>query len=122
LKYHLEAQSDDDIDDFIKNEKDKLLRVYELKYNLPEVIEDNSIQNLKERKDKYDRERYSFKSYDDFRFKRLKDVVGLEVVKEIKKELGKFRTQSSYIEIEGKTPLLKMSKENWNFLYEGVDF
>jgi CRISPR-associated endonuclease Csn1 len=24
--------------------------------------------------------------------------------------------------VDGKTPFLKMSKENWNFLYEGYDF
>lgn len=24
--------------------------------------------------------------------------------------------------MESKTPLLKMTKDNWNFLYEGIDF
>lgn len=122
LKYHLEAQLDDDIDTSVKNEKDKLLRGYEIKYNLPEIVEDNTIENVKDRKDKYKKEKYSFKSFDDYRFKRLIAIIGRDEVKKIKDELGKFKTQSSSIELEGKTPLLKMSKENWNFLYEGEDF
>lgn len=122
LKYHLEAKADDDIDEFVKNEKDKLLRYYEIKYAIPEVIEDNTIENVKERKDKYKKEKYSFKSFDDYRFKRLITVIGKDEAKKIKNKLSKFKTQSASIEIEGKTPLLKMSKENWNFLYEGEDF
>jgi CRISPR-associated endonuclease Csn1 len=122
LKYHLEAQADDDIDDFVKNEKDKLLRGHEMKHGIPEIVEDNTIEDTKRRKDKYKKEKYSFKSFEDYRFKRLIDLIGKEEVKKIKDELSKYKTQSSVIEIEGKTPLLKMSKENWNFLYEGEDF
>ena len=119
LQYHLEAREDGEIDDYVKNEKDKLLRNYEIKHGIPEVVEDTSIENTKERKDKYKKDKYSFKSFEDYRFKRLISTVGKDEVKKMKDELGNFKKHSSRIEIEGQTPLLKMSKENWNFLYEG---
>lgn len=122
FKYHLEAQADDDIDNFVKNEKDKLLRKYEIEYNIPEVIEDTTIENVKIRKEKYKKQRYSFKSFKDYRFKRLIEAIGIDEVKNIKNELSNFKTYSSVIEAEGKTPLLKMTKEKWNFLYEWEDF
>jgi len=122
LKYHLEAQNDDAIDDDIKNQKDKLLRKYELQYDIPEIFEDKTIENIKERQTKYKKEKYSFKSFNDYRFKRLIEIIGIDETRRIKNELGMFKTYSSSIEMEGNTSLLKMSKENWNFLFEGKDF
>ena len=122
LKYHLEAQAGGDIDDAIKNEKDKLIRKYEIQHEIPEVVEDSSIEDKNERKDDYEKRKYSFAQLDSFRFKMLIDKIGIDEMKKIKKELDKFKTQSSFIEVEGKTPLLKMSQESWNFLYEGYDF
>lgn len=121
LKYHLEAQADGDIDRFVKNEKDSLLREYEKKYYLPEIKEDESIVDKKQRKDDYENRKYSFFKLTDFRFKRLIEIIGKNEFTNIKNELDKIKKQSAIIEIEGKTPLLKMSSENWNFLYEGKD-
>lgn len=122
LKYHLEAQEDVDIDSSVKNEKDILLRKYELEFNIPEVIEDTTIENIIERNKKYIKEKYSFKSFNDYRFKRLIAVIGIDKVRTIKNELGKFKTYSSNIVFDGKTPLLKLTKENWNFLLENKAF
>lgn len=124
LKYHLEAQSKDDIKDSTYQMKDIILRRYELQYGLPEVVEDNTIEDTKARKEDYEKRRYSFAQLANFRFKRLVEEIGSEQTKEIKKELDNFKAIASFIssETEGKTPLLKMAKENWNFLYEGVDF
>jgi len=36
--------------------------------------------------------------------------------------LGSYKKYSSTIEKDGDTPLLLMSRNNWNFLYEGIDF
>ena len=119
LKYHLEAQAGGDIDEAVKVTKDQLLRKYEIQYEIPEVVEDISINDSKKRKADYDKKRYSFAQIDSFRFKRLMEKIDLNKIKQIKKELDKFKKHSGTIEVEGNTPLLKMSKENWNFLYEG---
>ncbi len=122
LKYHLEAQAKSSIDDSVKDEKDKLLLQFETYHGIPEVVENTTIEDNKARKEEYEKKKYSFDNLSRFRFQRLIDTIGFDKTKEIKKELDKFKTQSSFIEVEGKTPLLKMSKENWNFLYEGYDF
>ncbi len=122
MKYHLEAQADKDIDKSIKGEKDRLLRQYEIQYGIPEIIQDIFIKDAVTRKDDYEKKKYSFAQLDSFRFIKLIEKIGEDGVRRIKNELDKFKTQSGSIEIEGKTPLLKMSKENWNFLYEDNDF
>lgn len=122
MKYHLEAQADSDIDESVKKEKDKLLRLHEIQLELTEVIENVSINDNKARKEDYNKRKYSFAQLNSFRFQRLAEKIGMEKVKEIKRQLDKFKKQSSFIEIEGNTPLLKMSRENWNFLYEGYEF
>jgi len=122
LKYHLEAQSKEDITNNIKNIKDKILRQYEIKYELSEVVEDETIIDRTTRKKNYEDRKYMFDRLSRFRFQRLIELIGKDKVSEIKRMLDKYKTQSSSIEIEGQTPLLKTSKENWNFLYEGYDF
>lgn len=123
LKYHLEAQSKDEIKDTISRLKDNLLREHEVVLDIPEVKEDISIQDNKKRKDDYENRKYRFDTINNsFRLKCLSEKIGLEETKKIKSQLDKFKAISGLIEIEGKTPLLKMSKENWNFLYEGDDF
>ncbi|MCO5234620.1 MAG: hypothetical protein M9933_00010 [Chitinophagaceae bacterium] len=123
LKYHLEAQSKDEIKDNISVLKDELLRKYEIKEGINEVVEDLTIQDNKKRKDDYESRRYRFDTISNsFRLKLLSEKIGLEKAKDIKNELDKFKAISSSIEIEGKTPLLKMASKNWNFLYEGEDF
>lgn len=124
LKYHLEAQAKDDIKHATYQIKNTILRKYEIQYELSEVIEDNTIEDKKLRKDDFERRKFSFAQLDNFRYKRLIEKIGIEKTKEIKKELDKYKAISASIsdETEGKTPLLKMAKENWNFLYEGDDF
>ncbi|MDR1527418.1 MAG: hypothetical protein LBS46_07100, partial [Dysgonamonadaceae bacterium] len=122
LKYHLEARADDDIDQMAKETKDKLLRKYEQELDIPEVIEDMTIQNNNARKKDFEDRKYKFSNLSDFRLNRLCLIAGEKKTKEIKKQLDQYKKQSSLIEIEGNTPLLKMSKKNWNFLFEGKDF
>lgn len=122
LKFHLEARNNDDIDSGIKIIKDKIIRQHEIRFNIPEVKEDMTIESIPERKSKYEKEKFSFKSFNDYRLKRLIEVVGLAEVKKIKSELGEFSTYSANIGVHEIKPLLKLSRENWNFLLEGVDF
>jgi len=123
LKYHLEAQSKDEIKDTISRLKNNLLREYEVEIGIPQVKEDVSILDTKKRKDDYENRKYRFDTINNsFRLKSVSEKIGLEETKKIKSQLDKFKAISGSIEIEGKTPLLKMSKENWNFLYEGEDF
>jgi len=122
LKYHLEAQADKEIEQTIKTEKDKALMVHENENRIIDIIEDISIENLNERKDDYERKKYSFSSLNDYRFKRLSNLLGIDEVKRIKTALDRIKKYSSTIEMEGQTPLLKMSQNNWNFLFEDVDF
>lgn len=123
LKYHLNAQSKDEVKKDIIDIKDKLLRKYEIELNIPEVKEDTSIVDNKNRKEDYENRKYRFDTINNsFRLKKILEIVGKEKINEIKQELDKYKAIPSTIEIEGNTQLLKMSKENWNFLYEGIDF
>jgi CRISPR-associated endonuclease Csn1 len=122
MKYHLEAQSKDDIKDSTKFTKDKILRQYEMQLGIPDIIEDFTIADKKARKEGFENKKYRFDSLDSFRFQKLNNKIGVEKTKEIKKELDKFKAISGSIEVEGKTPLLKVSQKNWNFLYEDYDF
>lgn len=123
LKYHVEAQSKDEIKDNVSVLKDKLLRNYEIKEGIGEVVEDLTIQDNKKRKEDYENRRYRFDTIGkSFRLQTLSGKIGLEKTKEVKMELDKFKAISGSIEIEGQTPLLKVASKNWNFLYEGEDF
>ncbi len=125
LKFHLEAQSKDQIDSSIKNMKDIALREIEKKYNIPEVIVDSTIKDAITQKEDFEKRKFSFDQLKRFRFDRLIKILGEDEVKIIKKQLDLYKTQSSVVvEInkENKSPLLKISSENWNFLYEGYDF
>ncbi|MCR9062655.1 MAG: hypothetical protein NXI00_01750 [Cytophagales bacterium] len=123
LKYHLNAQSKDEVKKSISLKKDELLRKYEIENNISEIIEDELIQDRKERTDDYNNRRYRFDTIgNSFRLTRMKEIVGEERIKVIKAELDKYKAIPSSIEIEGETALLKMSKESWNYLYEGDDF
>ena len=122
LKYHLTAQSKDEIKMSIKEIKDKLLYQHEKTLGIPEIVEDGEIKENKERKEDYETKKYRFDTINAFRFGRLSKIIGEGQTKKIKQELDKYKAIASKIEIDGETPLLKMSKENWNFLFEGIDF
>lgn len=123
LKYHLSAQSKDEVKKSISLRKDELMRKYEQMYDLAEVSVDLTIQDNKEQIEKYNIQRFRFDTIgNSFRLSRLMDCIGEEETKKVKSELDKHKAIPSRIEIEGETSLLKMTKENWNFLYEGKDF
>jgi CRISPR-associated endonuclease Csn1 len=123
LKYHLDAQSKDEIKGNINVLKDMLLRKYEIREGINEVVEDSDIQDNKMRKEDYENRRYRFDTIgNSFRLKTLSEKIGLEKTKEIKNELDRFKAIPGSIEIEGNTPLLKMASKNWNFIFEGEDF
>ena len=123
LKYHLNAQSLKEVKESVYQNKDKLLRKHEVANKLPKVVEDESIQDMKDRIDDYNNRRFRFDTISNsFRLTRLMNVIGEEKTKVIKNNLDKYKAIPSTIEIEGETALLKMSKDNWNYLYEGKDF
>lgn len=122
LKCHSEAQSKDEIKDSTKFTKDKILRAYEIPIGIAEIVEDNSIQNRKQRIEDFENRKFRFDTLNSHRFKLLAEKLGLEETKRIKKELDRYKAIASSIELEGNTPLLKTSKEGWNFLYENYDF
>jgi len=123
LKYHLTAIADNDLDLVVKQKKDELLWNYEKELGLGKVREDDSIKDLKTRNEVYERKKFSFSSYNDFRIKRIVDNFGKQKASKIKSELSKYKKVASFIEVEGETPLLKLNTSNsWNFLYENTDF
>ena len=122
LKYHLEATKDDDIDKKVKSIKDEIISDYDKKFNLPEIIMDSNITDPIIRKKKYEDDKFRFVGLKDNRFNRLIPFMGSDEVQKLKRSLDQYKKQSSYIEVEGDTPLLKMSKEKWNFLFENEDF
>lgn len=123
LKYHLNAQSKDEVKKSISLKKDELMRNHEKIYDLPEITIDSTLQDRKKQIDDYNNKRFRFDTISNsFRLSRLVNVIGGEKTKVIKNELDKYKAIPSSIEIEGETAFLKMSKENWNFFYEGKDF
>lgn len=123
LNYHLNALSKDDVKKSIAFIKDEITRKIEIDLNLPEITEDLSIEDNKKRKEDYEQRRFRFdKLSNSFRLSRIAEAEGIDKANEIKKKLDKYKAIPSKIELEGETPLLKMSKENWNYLFEGEDF
>ncbi|MDO5665903.1 MAG: HNH endonuclease domain-containing protein [Bacteroidia bacterium] len=123
LKYHLSAMSVNEVKDAVSLAKDELLSKYEQMYDIAPVVEDLTILDNNERRNDFLNRKYRFDTINNsFRLKQLSENIGIEKTKEIKKDLDKFKAIPSTIEIEGQTHLLKMSKENWNFIIEGKDF
>lgn len=118
LQYHLEAQSKSEIDEQVKAIKDAIVKQKEEELGIPFIKEnENIIDNVQRKKD------YK-KRVEDFtkRLKAIADNSSKEISDNIKKVIEQYKTESSSIAIEGQTPILGLSKNNWNFLYEGVDF
>jgi CRISPR-associated endonuclease Csn1 len=118
LQYHLEAQSKNDIDKNIKSIKDGIVKEKEVELGIPLIKEDENISNLVDRKKDYQ------KRVEDFttRLKIISIHSSSEIANTIKMNIEQYKTESSVITIEGQTPILGLSKKNWNFLLEGVDF
>lgn len=122
LEYHLDADPSS-AEHRSKLEKDKFFRQLEKKYELSEIEEDTTIKDSGKRKKDFDKRKFSFKSIKDFRPSRLVNFLGEEEVKKILKKLkAEFAARPSKIGEGGQPSLLKMSKDNWEFLYEGKDF
>lgn len=118
LQYHLEAQSKSDIDKSIKNEKDKIIREYEKQLNIKVIEPDLNIENNNDRNKDFERRLYNFNE----RLRLIKSEKNDEFMRLVKEEIEKYKTESSTILVEGKTPILGLSQKNWNFLYENHDF
>lgn len=122
LQYHLESREVGEIKDGVKSIKSDLVLQKEEELNLDPIIENKTILDTKVRKKDFEDKMYKFSSLKDFRMKRLVDYIGEDETNKIKEQLDKYKVFSSKIELEVVTPLLKTSKDNWNFLYEGEDF
>lgn len=123
LKYHLSALSKEEVKTSVTLAKNDIMTKHERELNIPPVAEDQSITDNNERRDDYLNRKYRFDTINNsFRLTQLQVIVGKERTMEIKKELDQHKAIPSKIEIEGHTHLLKMSKENWNYLLEGKDF
>lgn len=118
LQYHLEAQAKSEIDNQVKTLKDSILRKKEEELNIQKIIENSEIKDIKERKTDYQKRLYDFTT----RLNLIKVKTNAETANSLKTETEKYKTESSSIEIEGNTPILGLSKNNWNFLKEGEDF
>ena len=118
LQHHLEAQAKSDIDKKVKSIKDKIIEGVELELGIPLIKEDENIDNLAERKKNYQ------KRIEDFaaRLKAIADRSSTGMANIVKNNIEQYKTKSSTITIEGQTPILGLSKNNWNFLIEKQDF
>ncbi len=118
LHYHIDTQSKDEIKKNVKSLKDKIVENYEIKFNIPLICEDETIDDNVERKIDLVKRKEDFKA----RLKKIEGKMGKEIANRIKNEIEKYKAQPSYIEIEGETPLIGLTKKNWNFLFENYDF
>ncbi len=122
LVYHLEANPDN-VENNVKLIKDEYFKRLEKKYDLPETQKNKTIENVVERNKDFEKRKFAFNSIKDFRPSRLVEFLGEKEVKRILYKLRiDFAARPSKIGEEGQPSLLKMSKENWNYLYEGKDF
>jgi CRISPR-associated endonuclease Csn1 len=122
LKYHLESRDVPTIKDSTKDIKSNIVYKIEERLGLPEIKEDLSTLDNKKRKKDFEDKMFKFSNLKDYRLNRLVEAIGEEETKKLKVRLDKYKAFSSSIELEGKTPLLKTSKNNWNFLFENYDF
>jgi CRISPR-associated endonuclease Csn1 len=123
LQFHQEARDEREIDENNKLQKDSIVMGIEKKHSIPEVSEDESILDFRNRKNKYLKERFSFNNYTDFRLERLIPVIGKEEVVKLRSKLRRINTVSSEIDKDIIIPFLKINRpERWNFLIENYDF
>ena len=118
LKYHLEAQAKSDIDNWVKQTKSSILSVVEKDLDIEPIIINESIEDVVERRKDYEHRKTNFK----VRLELIKKTGGEELELIVKEKIEKYKTESSIIMNEGETPILGLSKNNWNFLFEDYDF
>ncbi len=118
LHYHIDAQSKGEIKKNVKSIKDKIVETYEKKYSIPLILENNNIKDMVKRKNDLIKRKHDFKT----RLAKIQEKTDKETANYIKTKIEKYKAQPSYIEIEGETPILGLTKKNWNFLFEHSDF
>lgn len=118
LQHHLEAQSSSNIDDNIKQIKDEIVAKIEKELNISFVTVNLNIIDIQERRKDYEKRKYDFAN----RLKIIENNSDFNTAKLIKEKIEQYKTESSCIVVEGQTPILGLSKSNWIFLYENVDF
>jgi hypothetical protein len=85
---------------------------------IPLIKENDRISDNSERKKDLKKRVEDFTS----RLKVIATYSSQETTEAIKMQIEQYKTESSSIVIEGNTPILGLSKNNWNFIYEGEDF
>ena len=118
LMHHLEAQSKSDIDVRVKGIKSDILFGVEKEFNISPIEEDFFIEDVVKRKKDFEKRVNDFSA----RLKKIKNLAGDDISEKYKTVIGKYKTESSSIVVERETPILGLSKANWNFLFEGYDF
>jgi len=118
LKYHLEAQSKSEIDLRIKEIKSNILDEIEKKLNITTISEDLNIENSNDRRKDFEKRKVDFTK----RLKAIEEKTNKELAKKYKEKIEAYKTESSQIIKEGETPILGLSRNNWNFLFEDYDF
>jgi CRISPR-associated endonuclease Csn1 len=118
LQYHLEAQSKSDIDITIKSEKNRIISEYENKLGIKKISPNLNIENSSDRIKDYEKRLFKFTD----RLAVIKSEKDADMMNKVKSEIEKYKTESSSILIEGNTPILGLSQQKWNFLYENYDF
>lgn len=118
LQYHLEAQPKSDIDKQVKTTKDNIIREQEINLNVPKIQENTGITDTKDRKTDFEKRLYDFTT----RLKLIEQYSDINTAQKLKAKIEEYKTESSIIVVEGQTPILGLTKNNWNFLYENEDF
>lgn len=118
LKYHLEAQAKSDIDNWIKQTKSDILDIVENDLNIEPIIANESIEDNIERKKDYEKRKINF----NLRLKLIEEKGGKKLALNVQEKIEEYKTESSKIINEGETPILGLSRNNWNFLFENYDF
>ena len=118
LQHHLNAQPPEDRKKEIKELKHKIISNYEAELGIPEIIENKNIPDLANRKKDFEKRKYDFKN----RLIQIEESGGKIVEEKAGKDIKNYIVVYSSLQKEITPSFLKMSKENWNFLYENYDF
>jgi CRISPR-associated endonuclease Csn1 len=117
FNYHLESRQRGEIDKSTKESKNAILRQVEKDFGIPEIVPDDTISILSERKKDFEKRLYDFKS-------RLIEIDKYDKSKalQLKKQIEEYQTESSKCNDLNPVPILGRSVSGLNFLLEGEDF
>ncbi len=118
MQHHLEAQAISDVRKNVNELKHSIMAKEEMRLGIPEIIENKNVLDLSDRKKDFEKRKYDFKN-------RLKNI-GLSADEttnnNVASEIKKYQTEYSSIPTGILPSYLKISKDNWHFLYEDYDF